>query len=330
MTSTEVRRKANSEMERRRLDAENEAFRRQEEIYRKIPQIEEIHRMLTQTATELSRMIIKRSSGYKDNFEKIKKRNLEGQQMIKKLLKANGYPEDYLDVHYRCKVCNDRGYTETEMCGCMKRLISRISAEELNRCANMPDADFAHFDLNFYRGIVIDGVDCYVKMSENLDFCIKYADTFSEKSKSVLMLGKTGVGKTHLSMAIARQAASAGFNVIYGSAVNLLVSIEREHFGRTDGDGDTLKALCECDLLVLDDLGSEHHTPFYESTLYNLINTRINMCRPFIISANLSIEELYNTYNERIISRIAGYCEVLYLAGKDIRQEKRLRACSGC
>ncbi len=324
MTKTEIRRKANSIMENRRLNAELEASARQEEIYKKLPQIAEARRMLTQTASELSRLIISRKGNYKENFEKIKENNQECQRMIKDILRANGYSEDYLEVHYRCSECGDTGFTSEGMCSCMKRLISRLSCEELNKSANMPEADFAHFSLDYYRDIVIDGVDCYSRMSKNLDFCLKYAETFSRSSKSILMIGKTGVGKTHLSMSIAKNVAENGFSVIYGSAVNFLRSIEKEHFGRSDDESDTLETLCSCDLLIIDDLGAEHHTPFYESTLYNMVNTRINTGLPTIISANLSLEQLSSAYNERIISRIAGYYEVLYFEGRDIRQLKRL------
>lgn len=325
MTRSEIRRKANSEMERRKLRAENEAVARQREIYAKIPEIEEIRRMLAQTATELSRLIIGRKGNYKENFERLRKNNLDGARMIAELLKSNGYPEDYLDVHYRCSECNDTGFTDHGICECMKRLISRIASEELNRSANLPDADFAHFSLDYYRGIVIDGIDCYSLMSKNLSYCTEYARLFSEDSDSLLMLGKTGVGKTHLSMSIAKEVISKGNNVIYGSVINILRSIEKEHFGRAEEDTDTLDSVCSCDLLIFDDLGSEHHTPFYESILYNIINTRINTGKPMIISTNLSKEELAATYNERIISRIFCCCTLLPFAGRDVRQQKRIK-----
>lgn len=323
MTKAEIRRKANDEMEKRKLRAENEAAARQREVYSRIPQIEEIRRMLAQTATELSRMIIARKGNYKDSFERIRKNNLDGAQMIADLLRANGYPEDYLQVHYRCDECSDTGFTDRGMCECMRRLISRIASEELNRSANLPEADFAHFSLEYYRGVNIDGIDCYSLMSKNLSFCLEYARLFSERSESLLLLGKTGVGKTHLSMAVAKEVIEKGYNVIYGSVINILRSIEKEHFSKED-IGDTLASVCECDLLIFDDLGSEHHTPFYESTLYNIINTRINTGKPFIISTNLSKEELARTYNERIISRMFCCCQILPFAGRDVRQLKRI------
>ena len=324
MTRTEIRRKANLEMEKRRQFAENEAAVRQKEIYEKFPQIEEIRRMLTQTASELSRMIIRRSPEYREAFAKIRQRNTESRQMITSILKSAGYPEDYLDVHYRCAECSDTGFTADGMCGCMKRLISKIASEELNRSANMPMADFAHFSLDYYRGCTEGNINCYDKMSNILDFCIKYCDSFSHSSKSLLMIGRTGVGKTHLSMSVAKEVIAKGCSVIYGSAVNLLRNVEKEHFGRGGEENGVLESLLECDLLIIDDLGSEFHSPFNESALYNIINSRMNMGIPTIISSNYTLEELYQTYNERIISRIAGYYEVLYFSGRDIRQQKRL------
>lgn len=328
MNRTDIRRKANNEMEKRRQLAVTEAENRRREITAKLPQVGEAQKMLARTAAELSAAIIKRDGNYRESFEKIRSDSMECRKLIINTLVSNGYPEDYLEVHFRCSQCGDTGYTEDGMCQCMKRLVSRISAEDLNRTANMPAADFSHFDLDYYRDCVVDGRDCYEKMAGNLDFCIKYADSFSANSKSLLMIGRTGVGKTHLSMSIAKELIKNGFNVIYGSAVNLLETIEKEHFGREDGE-DTLAALLDCDLLIIDDLGSEFHSSFYESALYNIINSRINMGMPTVISSNLSLEELYKNYNERIISRIAGYYEVLYLAGKDIRQLKRLRAARG-
>lgn len=324
MTRAEIRRKANDIMENRRLRAVLESEKRQEEIYKKLPQVAEARRMLAESAAELSRAIVRRDGSFKDNFEKIRMNNLECSRMIKDILRSNGYPEDHLEPHYRCSECNDTGFLTDSMCGCMKRLINQLACEELNRTANMPDSDFEHFSLDYYKGITIDGVDCYGRMSKNLDFCKKYAASFSRGSKSILMLGKTGIGKTHLSMAIAREVTQNGFNAVYGSVVNLLRSIENEHFGRAEGGSDTLETLFGCDLLVLDDLGAEHHTAFYEATLYNIVNTRINSALPTIISANLPLDELYATYNERIISRIAGCYEILYCEGKDIRQLKRL------
>lgn len=325
MTAAEIRSKAVSEIESRRLRAEQEREARQREIDEKFPQIAEINRMLNETMTSLSKLIISHKGSSSETFEKIRESSLQGQQMIKDILRSNGYPEDYLEAKYRCSRCSDTGFTEDgRRCECLERLIGRLSAEELNRSANMPLADFSHFSLDYYRDIVIDGVDCYAKMSEIYSYCIQYADCFTPTSESVFMMGRTGIGKTHLSLAIAKKVTESGYNVLYGSVMNLLRAVEKEHFGRGEQDGDTLSSLIGCDLLIMDDLGSEHHTPFYESTLYNIINSRINLGKPVIISTNLSFGELQDIYNERILSRIAGVYTLLTFWGKDIRQIKRI------
>lgn len=324
MNRAELRRKAAEETDKRRFRAEQEAKARADEIEKEIPQISEIRRMLTRTASELSMDIVRRSKGYKSNFEKIRQNSLDGQQMIKDLLRSKGYPEDYLEVHYRCSICEDRGYVDGKPCQCLERLISRLAAEELNRSANMPQADFDHFSLEYYRGVSVGGTDCFALMKENLDYCLRYAAEFSHSSGNILMYGKTGVGKTHMSMAIAKTLTEKGFNVIYGSVINILRAVEDEHFGRADKSLDTLSALFECDLLILDDLGSEHVTPFNETALYNIINTRINTGSPIIISTNLIGDELSEFYNERIISRIICSSKRLRFAGRDIRQLKNM------
>lgn len=325
MNRTEICRKANSIIAEKRLTAEIEADKREKEVYEKLPAVAEARKKLAKTASELSRIIILRGNNFKDSFEKIHQNQIKCKNIIKSELINNGYPEDYLDVHYSCTECSDTGYMDNEMCDCMKKLISKLSCEELNRSANMPEADFSHFDLRYYSGLNIDGINCYDKMKKNYNFCVHYAEKFSTSSKNILILGKTGVGKTHLSMAVAKQVAIKGFDVIYGSVLNLIRSIEKEHFCKSGEANDTLDMLCRCDLLIFDDLGAEYHTSFTESLIYDLINTRINIGLPTIISANLSLEELNNRYNERIISRIAGYYEILFCIGKDIRQLKNFR-----
>ena len=324
MNSSEISRMAILEIEKRRLTAENQALNRKAEITAKLPQLAEIERALTQTASELSKAIISGKGGSSAEFAKIRDNSLQAQEMIRKILVSNGYPEDYLETKYTCPDCADTGFTENGRCKCFKALIKEISAKELNRTANMPYADFEHFRLDYYSGVVIDGVDCHEKMSQTLNFCIQYAANFSPISESILMIGRTGTGKTHLSLSIAKRVMEMGYTVVYGSVVNFLASIEKEHFGRVTDDSDTMSVLLDCDLLILDDLGSEHHTAFYESTLYNIINSRINMGKPVIISCNLSGGELSAVYNERIVSRLTCTYTILPFYGKDIRQQKML------
>jgi DNA replication protein DnaC len=138
-----------------------------------------------------------------------------------------------------------------------------------------------------------------------------------------LLRGPAGTGKTHLSLAIAGEVAATGRQVIYGSVQRLLRQLEKEHFGREEGD--SLDKLEVCDLLILDDLGTEFATPFYTSTLYDLINTRLLAGRPTVISTNLNLKQLAERYGVQIASRIGGCFQPLLFAGQDIRQQKLMR-----
>ena len=162
------------------------------------------------------------------------------------------------------------------------------------------------------------------KMEEILHYCEKYADEFSTESKSICMSGQTGVGKTHLSLSIAKVVISKGFNVIYGSSQDLLRDVEREHFGKSNDDKDALGSLLGCDLLIMDDLGTEFESSFYNSVIYNVINSRLNRGLPTIISTNLSLSELESRYSDRVVSRLMVY-DFLRFVGSDIRQIKRFK-----
>ena len=161
-------------------------------------------------------------------------------------------------------------------------------------------------------------------MKEILDFCRDYAADFATDSPSLLLYGATGLGKTHLSLAIASEAVKKGYGVIYGSAQNLMSRLEKEHFssGRNSEYEGSEQALLECDLLIIDDLGAEFSTQFTVAELYNIINTRIMSRLPVIISTNLTPDGLEQKYTQRITSRIIGNYITLYLCGKDIRQIK--------
>lgn len=317
--------KAENEIKQNRLRAEREAEERALEAERKIPEIKEIINELSRTSIELSKLILKNKGDFKENFEKIKNRNIQGQEMISSLLIRNGYPADYLEPRYSCSQCRDKGFYDGRRCSCFEKLLTRFAVEKLNSEANMPDCDFEHFSLSYYEGRTDSGVDCFKRMSENLDFCKQYAERFSLNSSSLFLLGKTGVGKTHISLSIAKEVIKRGFTVAYGSLLNYLRIIEKEHFGRSENpETDTLQILIGADLLILDDLGSEFRTSFYESVIYNIINSRINLGLPTIISSNLSVPELQKNYNDRIISRLFSVYRILPFVGEDIRQIKRL------
>lgn len=317
---------AENEIKNRRNKAENALRARITEVEEKLPEIAEIRRQLAGTSVELTKLIIRRDGDFRNSFEKIKNQNLQGQEMIRSLLKKGGYPEDHLEPAYFCPICRDTGIENGRRCSCFNKLLNSLAVQKLNEEANMPNCDFEHFDLSYYDGKTENGINCRSKMENNLDFCKRYAENFSRNSTSLFLLGKTGLGKTHISLAIAKAVTERGFTAAYGSLSNYLRIIEKEHFKRSENaETDTMQVLINTDLLILDDLGSEFRTSFSEPTIYNIINSRINLGLPTIISSNLSTAELQKNYNDRIISRLFSVFTTLMFVGEDIRQIKRLR-----
>lgn len=323
--SRKVYARAASELERRRDKAERTQSMRRAEVYAKIPELIYIDREIASAGAEVIRAI-----GMGENaqqfIEELAKKNLASQQRRKDILKENGYPEDYLDAEYTCKKCRDTGFIGGVMCDCYKALLRDTALAELNELSSIARSTFESFNINYYPDTVdpATGINPRSRMKEILDFCRDYAADFATDSPSLLLYGATGLGKTHLSLAIASEAVKKGYGVIYGSAQNLMSRLEKEHFssGRNSEYEGSEQALLECDLLIIDDLGAEFSTQFTVAELYNIINTRIMSRLPVIISTNLTPDGLEQKYTQRITSRIIGNYISLYFCGKDIRQIK--------
>ncbi len=319
----DIFRKALLTVQARRQQAHVENERRQEEVSREIPQIAEINSQLAQTA---SRLLVLAQSGrmITEELKKLEHENKEAQQLSADLLIKHGYPADYLDIHYHCPKCQDTGYAQDRYCTCLQAELAAASIQKMNQQAHLTLCTFEQFSLDHYRNIIgPNGEDCYSVMQQILQYCQKYARNFRPDSTSLLLYGRTGVGKTHLSLAIASEVIKKGYNVIYDSVINLLGNIEQEHFGRAKENADTLSLLLECDLLILDDLGTEFDTTFNASCVYNIINTRLNKGLPTIISTNLDYIGIRAQYDERIVSRLYALYTSLQLMGADVRLLKK-------
>lgn len=310
-------------VQQRRQNAAMENERRFEEVNRKIPPIAEINSRLAQTSLQI--MEIARSGGnVQERLERLKTENQEAQRLCAQLLEKHGYPTDYLDIRYTCAKCQDTGYSEGQYCDCLRSIAASIGIARMNRSAQMQLSDFSQFSLDYYKGYTAgDGRDCYTQMQKVYQESVSFAKNFGKHTDSLLFYGKTGLGKTHLSLAIAREVIEKGYDVIYDSVINLLGKVEKEHFGRERSEIDTLSLLLEVNLLILDDLGTEFDTPFNVSTMYNIINTRINRGLPTIVSTNLGFIDIQRRYEERIVSRLFAVYECWEFIGTDIRLLKK-------
>ncbi len=314
--------KAAQILESRRNKAQRTQLARHLEVTEKLPIISQYEAQLSETGLSVVKAI-GMGSDAEEYIKQLSEINLEMQSRIKSLLKENGYPENYLEVPYTCTNCSDTGYKGGYICECRKELLKELAKKELAAVSTSDKCRFDNFLINYYP-LPVDsvlGVSPQKRMGDILEYCKCYAEDFDSESESLYMHGATGLGKTHLSLAIANVVAEKGYRVIYDSAQNLLSSLEKEKFSYS-GTNEREKEILDCDLLIIDDLGSEFSTQFTVAAIYNIVNTRINRSKPVIISTNLSETELEAKYTQRITSRIIGnYVSLLFL-GKDIRQIK--------
>ena len=192
----------------------------------------------------------------KQRLEELKQRNLYVQSRIEELLRENGYPADYLGLHPVCPLCKDTGFVGNEKCTCLKSLMMKeLSIQKLNECSPLKLSSFETFDLRYYPAQGEGGASPAGDYRERFfEYCVDYAERFSHHSPSLMLMGNTGLGKTHLSLAIARRVIDKGFTVLYGSTQDFLRAVESEHFGRAQNDT-LFSMLLQADLLILDDLG---------------------------------------------------------------------------
>ena len=315
--------RAKSIIDRRRENAESAAAQKRADLEAVSPELKEVNMKIARAGLDAVKAI-----GMGENAEayinKLAEENLSLQKRRTEILANLGLPPDALDIHYTCTKCEDTGSHDGYYCDCIKALVKQIQYENLCRCAPAKDSTFANFSVDYYKGCVDPetGVSAYERMTQIRNYCKNWAEDFDRRSPSILMYGGTGLGKTHLSLAIANVVVEKGYNVVYSSAGNLLNKLEKEQFGRLKGDEALEEIVLGCDLLILDDLGSEFIRSFTVAEVYNIVNTRLLAGLPTIISTNLMYDEIGDKYNPRVYSRILGNYTPLEFLGCDVRQLK--------
>ena len=305
--------KIKAEIEQKRLSAVAKADERNEMLRDRSEKIREIDREMMATGLKLFR-----AACVGADIEPIKERNRELAKMRKEALSELGYPEDYTDVHYSCEKCSDTGFIDGKMCSCFREALIKENIKSSGMGVLIEKQSFEKF--------VIDSTlpeEERARLERIVKTAKDYADNFSTGNKNLVFLGTTGTGKTHISTSIAKRVIEQGYEVLYDTAQNIFSAFEEDKF-RSGYGPYTPKGekYLECDLLIIDDLGTEFVTQFSTSCLYNLINTRINKGLPFIISSNLTNKQLLDTYDSRIVSRIIGTSSLVFVfPGKDKRFE---------
>ena len=302
--------------------------RRRMKLYRQSPRLQEIDRLLSKTVRDASMTALQQGVDPMPALERARRENQSLQQERGILLTEMGCAPDALTYRPLCPLCNDRGWIGSEMCQCLRQRCAREQIKALSSMLNLGDQSFDTFDLSYYSQLYDATISTSPRrqMELVLDVCYAFADKFGRgRMENLFLTGAPGLGKTFLSAAIARVVSEKGYSVVYDSAVNVFSRFEADKFSRDAEAAADVNRYLTCDLMILDDLGSEMNSPMVQASLYQLVNTRLLNQRKTVISSNLSLNDISARYAPQIASRLSGDYTPLFFYGEDIRQQKRAR-----
>ncbi len=309
-----------TEFEHKRLRAERAALERKEDLEEKFPDIARIDAEIAKTGSMIIDAVMNHPEDLDKRLENIKKTNAACHHVRRQLLLCNGYPEDYLDVRYECPVCEDTGYVDGKMCSCLRKELILAGYESSGIGELLRTQSFETFSLAYYETTP----QVCAAMDKVYGDVLAYANAFhGTGSGNLAFFGGTGLGKTHLSTAVAKRVIEKGYDVMYVTAIGMISDFEYRRFGSADTvDVSPTTRYFDCDLLIIDDLGTEISNQFSVSTLYSVINTRLNTKKPMILSTNLNTEDFRKRYWDRITSRVLGEFFIEKFVGVDVRAQK--------
>lgn len=292
--------------------------------YTRMPRLRAIDAELRAVMGDIISASLRKGEAAKQAIDRADRRSLELLAEKTELLVEAGYPADWLDGVYSCRDCRDTGYTgRGEACKCLLGLYEEEKSAYLSSIPGHEGDTFASFSLDYYTG-----ADREV-MAMTLDVCRSFALGFGDASPNLLFRGGTGLGKTFLSGCIAKAVSDKGFSVVYETAGDAFAAFEDRKFSReaatVEAASERVGRILNCELLILDDLGTEMSTAFTHSALYNIVNSRLAAGKKTIISTNLSAEEMAARYTAQVVSRISGEFDTVAFRGRDIRAIKKER-----
>ena len=316
--SKEVLTRARARLAQQKADRESENAARLQAAYTRIPRLKEIDMALVSTMAQAAQAAFLQGSDGKAALEQVRQSNLQLQQERKILVEKHLEP-GFLTEEPACPQCGGTGYVGAAMCQCLKALCVQEQRKEMG--AAFQNAGFESFLLDYYSDAVIPQLKTSPRqvMEKTLDSCRRYARNFTMESGNLLFSGGTGLGKTHLALAIGAAVGEQGHSVCYETAAGLFGKLEKAKFSPSEENSREAEKLENCDLLILDDLGTEMPSQFVTAALYNLLNTRLLTKRPMIITTNLNVDEAANRYSGQIASRLYGEFKRLTFLGSDIR-----------
>ena len=317
--SAEVVKRARERLAQAKEDRESENRQHMQQAYAQVPRIREIDLELRRTMVQAAQAAFESGSNGQQALEQVRLNNLSLQEERRRLADAY-FPQGYLDDSPVCDKCGGTGYIGSNMCECLRELCRQEQKRELTILSGGRET-FQQFRLDYYSDRMDPALGYSPRqiMENTLAKCRTYAMTFSLSSGNLLFNGNTGLGKTFLSACIARVVADRGYGVVYESAPHLFSKLEAAKFTPNAENRREAQLFTDCDLLIIDDLGTEMPGQFVTAALYMLLNDRILAGKPMVVSTNLSVEDMNRRYSPQIASRLHGSFQRLTFVGEDIR-----------
>lgn len=311
---------------RQQLENQHQLDARRQEVCKRLPVIKELEAEIAGRSVSYAKKLLEGDQGA---LLKLREELQDLKEQKALLIRAAGYPDDYLELHYRCPDCRDTGLIEGRKCHCFLQAQMKLLYAQSNLDQVLEKENFNKLSLDYYddREILpqlgITNADYMRRVV--IKSCRDFVSDFDKKHENLLFTGSTGVGKTFLTNCIARELMNSYHSVIYLSAGDLFEVFSRNKFDyeRSEDMKDMYRYILDCDLLIIDDLGTELNNSFTSSQLFYCINERMNMKRSTIISTNLSLASLRDSYTDRVTSRIMSGYTIIPLYGKDIRLLKK-------
>ena len=322
--SAEVMKRARARLAKEKADRESEYQRRLQKAYSRLPQLREMDQKIQKTMLDAVQAVFSQNAG-PEVLEQAKQENLLLQQQRALLIKTH-FEEGFLNEAPFCSKCGGSGYIGNTMCECLQELCRQEQKKELSLLRGSKET-FADFRLDYYSDQYDPkyGASPRDIMKLTYEKCCRYAKTFTENADNLMFIGGTGLGKTFLSACIAGEVANKGYSVMYETASRLFNKLEQAKFTGSEEARAQVAKYYACDLLILDDLGTEMPGQFVTAALYSLLNERLLDGKPMVISTNLNVDEMARRYSPQIASRIHGEFSRLTFVGDDIRVIKNRR-----
>lgn len=316
--SKDVLSRARARLAQRKADRESENAARLQAAYSRVPRLKEIDMALVSTMAQAAQAAFLQGGDGKAVLERARQSNLQLQEERKALVERYWEP-GYLDDAPVCEHCGGTGYVGAQMCHCLKELCVEEQRKEMG--AAFQNAGFDTFRLDYYSDAVIPQLKMSPRtvMEKTLSSCRRYARSFTMDAGNLLLSGGTGLGKTHLALAIGAAVGEQGYSVCYETAASLFGKLEKAKFAPSEENTREAEKMEKCDLLILDDLGTELPGQFVTAALYGLLNARLLAKRPMIVTTNLNVEEAGSRYSMQVASRLYGEFKRLTFLGSDIR-----------